>query len=314
MEKTQLEMIHACLSEQRRVFRYVPDSYAIQLLQDYIGDGMAIARLRQSPYARLLSKPIVRDALARAGKGVLEPWHLELARGEYTHCKPLHFMLTLGEWGTDKHQRRAWHQLTRTGYHLVLQLNFASDHVRYLRSLLNTPEVAPFSYRNHPVRRDGDYETLAWARIDLDFASDEALIEEIQSDWVRKSCEPYHDRIYGSEAMQAYREALRPYARVWSEAILAAAVRFIRHELGIGKVFYNSFETGNKLKGLERETDLPPRSLYTELPKKFCFEPTHKAPNFLQPVRFVNYLQRSGQGVWFKLPIQGDCHDEKSAA
>ncbi|MCB1639146.1 MAG: hypothetical protein KDI15_09885, partial [Thiothrix sp.] len=305
MEKTQLELIHECMEGPRRVYHYAPDSYAIQLLGDYIGTGMRVAVLRRSPYARLLDKPIVRDALALAGKGELEPWHLELARGEYTVRQPLHFVLTLGEWGTEDQEDRAWHQLTRTGYHLVLQLNFASDHIRSLRQLVHPENIAPFSCHLHPVRQEGDHETLAWARIDLDFTSNEALIEEVQSDWVREVREPFYDEIYGKDMMRTYRQALQPYARVWAEAVLAAALYFIRHELGIETVFYNSFETGNKLKGLAHETDLPPRSLYIELPKKFCFAPTRRAPTFLQPVRFVHYLQRSGQGLWFKLPTQG---------
>ena len=41
----------------------------------------------------------------------------------------------------------------------------------------------------HPVLAPGERpyfrETLAWARIDLDLVSSEALVEEIQSDWVR---------------------------------------------------------------------------------------------------------------------------------
>ncbi|HPQ96863.1 MAG: hypothetical protein KDI44_00820 [Thiothrix sp.] len=204
--------------------------------------------------------------------------------------------------------------MTRTGYHRVLQLNFASDHISFLRRLLDREHIAPFSDHIHPVRLEGNYETLAWARIDLDFASNEALIEEIQSDWVREARDPFNDVIYGEDVMRAYRQALRPYAQVWAEAVLAVAVRFIRHELGIVTVFYNSFETGNKLKGLAHKSELPPRSLYTELPKKFCFAPTRTAPAFLQPVRFVHYLQRNGQGLWFKLPTQGDCHGEKAAA
>ncbi len=61
MEKAQVELIHECLSGSRTVFRYASESCALQLLKDYIGNGMGIAALRRSPYAKLLSKPIVAE-------------------------------------------------------------------------------------------------------------------------------------------------------------------------------------------------------------------------------------------------------------
>ena len=89
MEKTQVELIRECLSSNRTVFRYAPDSYALQLLKDYIGNGMGIGALRRSPYAKLLTKPIVTEALALAGNGMLEPWHLEAVLAQYRDHKPL---------------------------------------------------------------------------------------------------------------------------------------------------------------------------------------------------------------------------------
>ena len=38
----------------------------------------------------------------------------------------------------------------------------------------------PFEWTSHPVH-EGRHRTLAWARIDLDWESGEALIEEIQN-------------------------------------------------------------------------------------------------------------------------------------
>ncbi|SEA42065.1 hypothetical protein SAMN05660964_01565 [Thiothrix caldifontis] len=316
MEKTQVELIRECLSGNRTVFRYAPESYALQLLKDYIGNGMGIAALRRSPYAKLLTKPIVTEALALAGKGQLEPWHLEAVIAQYRDHKPLNFILTLDEWGTDDKDDRHWKQTCRTGYDLVLQLNFANDHHQHLKTLVGEDDVAPFSYHGHPVRKDGTVETLAWARIDLDFVSNQALIEEIQSDWVKGVADSYKNYLYGEDKMQQYREALRPYAKVWDEAMLTAALCFIRRELGIRDVFYHSYDTGNRLKGIERYYHLgkPPRYLYTELPKKFCFVPTSEAPDFLKPVRYLHYLQRHGKAQWFKLPTQEQAHGKKAAA
>lgn len=316
MEKTQVDMIRECLGGKRTVFRYAPDSYALQLLRDYIGNGMGIAALRRSPYARLLTKPIVAEALALAGTGTLEPWHLEAVLAQYRDHKPLNFILTLDEWGSEDKDDRHWKQICRTGYELVLQLNFANDHQQHFKTLIKTDEVAPFSYHGHPVKQDGLLETLAWARIDLDFASNQALIEEIQSDWVKNVADNDHNWLYGESNMQQYREVLRPYARVWDEAILTAALCMIRRELGIRDVFYHSFDTGNRLKGIERyyHYGKPPRYLYTELPKKFCFVPTREAPDFLKPVRYLHYLQRHGKAQWFKLPTQETPHGKQAAA
>ncbi|MEB4593540.1 hypothetical protein VSS37_21360 [Candidatus Thiothrix sp. Deng01] len=316
MEKTQVDMIRECLGGKRKVFRYAPDSYALQLLKDYIGDGMGVGALRRSPYAKLLNKPIVMEALALAGNGQLETWHLEAVLAKYREHTPLNFILTLDEWGTDDKTDRHWKQTVRTGYELVLQLNFASDHQKHFKELINTEHIAPFSYHGHPVRQDGKLETLAWARIDLDFATNQALIEELQSDWVKNAADREQDWNYGAENMRQYREVLRPYAKVWDEAILTAVLCLIRRDLGIREVFYHSYDTGNRLKGIERyyHYGKPPRYLYTELPKKFCFAKTSEAPDFLKQVRYVHYLQRHGKAQWFKLPTQETSNGKKAAA
>jgi hypothetical protein len=67
--------------------------------------------------------------------------------------------------------------------------------------------------------------------------------------------------------------------RQWAEAMLAATIWFLREELGIKTIFYHTFDSGCRLKGIE--DTLPPRSLYTVLPKKFCFEETDRLPGFL---------------------------------
>ncbi len=317
MEKIKVDMIRKKLGGKRMVFQYAPDSYAIQLLKDYIGgDGMGVGALRRSPYAKLLNKPIVAEALALAGNGVLELWHLEAVLAKYREHTPLNFVLTLDEWGSNDKEDRHWKQTVRPGYELVLQLNFASDHYRHFKELVKTDDVAPFSYHGHPVKQDGERETLAWARIDLDFLTSQALVEEIQSDWVKNAANQEMDDMFGgTDNMQQYRNVLRPYAKVWDEAMLTAALCFIRRELGIREVFYHSYDTGNQLKGIERyyEHGKPPRYLYTELPKKFCFAKTSEAPDFLKQVRYVHYLQQHGKAQWFKLPTKEKPHGKKAA-
>lgn len=299
MEYAQVEEILACLKGGRTLFHYARDGYALQLLRDHIGKGMAIAELRQSPYAKLLNKPLVRLALAAAGGGKLKPDHLDWVAWEQ---EPLHFVLTLDRWGDNRNGQREWHQLSRTGHHLVLQLNFANDHQQQYSRWVKATDHAEFSFWGHPVVKSGKHETLAWARIDLDFAANQALIEEIQSDWVRQVKRSYNEALY--EQLAVYREqVLKPYAKVWDEAVLTAAIHLIRHDLGINEVFYNSFETGNAMKGIRRYS-LPPRSLYTDLPKRFAFTPTSEAPEFLRDLRHTCRVQRKlkGGAYWFKLP------------
>lgn len=310
MDFVQVEEILACLKGERTLFRYQRDSYALELLRDYIGTGMSIAELRQSPYAKLLHKTLVKQGLALTGKGQLKPAHLDWVAG---HQPALNFVLTLGSWGTERNSQRQYKQLSRTGYHLVLQLNFANDHQQQYSHWIKEASPAEFSSWNHPVVKSGRYETLAWVRIDLDFAANQALIEEVQSDWVRQVHSDWRQRSH--PRLHEYREhVLKPYAQIWEEAALAAAIRLIRHDLGISEIFYNSFETGNLMKGIR--DNQPPRSLYSDLPQRFAFKLTHEAPQFLQALRQTAKAQRAQKGAasWYKLPFKEFNYVEEKAA
>lgn len=310
MDFVQLEEILACLQGERTLFRYQRDTYALALIRDYIGTGMSIAELRQSPYAQLLHKTLVKQALAMAGKGWLKPIHLDWVAAQQS---ALNFVLTLASWGTERNSERQYKQLSRTGYHLVLQLNFANDHQQQYSRWLKEVSPAEFSSWAHPVVKNGRHETLAWVRIDLDFAANQALIEEIQSDWVRQVKSEWRQQYYPQ--LSEYREqVLKPYAQIWDEAALAAAIRLIRHDLGIREIFYNSFETGNLMKGIRNNQ--PPRSLYSELPQKFAFKLTNEVPQFLQDLRQTAKAQRAqaAGARWYKLPTQELIYVEEKAA
>jgi hypothetical protein len=321
MEKQVLDEILEIMTGERTLFHYVRDGYALALLQDYIGDSMSINELRQSPYAHLLSKPAVKKVMAKAAKGVLTAEQLEWAKWE-SDQPPLNFVLTLGQWGEGGYADRVWDQMSRAGHHLVLQLNFANDHQQKYKQLIKPYDYAAFSSWSHPVLTDGSYETLAWARIDLDLEADVALIEEIQSDWVRQAKDEWHDEFSDFEEadFDTYLgKVLAPYAKVWDEAVLTAAIQLIRRELGISTVFYNTFETGNHLKGIQY--DFPPRSLYTKLPRRFGFQETQEMPVFLQNERHIKKMvkqldtrpkKKGGKKVkqdeleklaWFRLPV-----------
>lgn len=263
-----MEEVITCLAGERTLFGYFPGRYALMLLADVVADGTPIRELRRGGLAPLLEKPAVRRVLDACGDGVLKREALIVAWPDDARW----FLLGLEVWGSRRD--RIWHQTSRPGHNLVLQLNFnTGDMARFERL---GPEAEAYSHSGHPVCQPSSRRfraTLAWARLDVDFDTDEALIEEIQSDWVRYAA--WYGRHH--EGLAAF---AAPYARLWSEAMLAAAIWFLRRELGINGVFYHDYETGCALKGLHRWR--PPRSLYTELPRRFCMQRTADAPRFLE--------------------------------
>lgn len=293
MDKHVLEEIIACLPGERTLFRYFKDRYALMLLDNYVGEGKSVADIRQSEFAHLLNKPVVKALLAWAGNGYLTRnliksfWLDEL----YT------FVLTVGQWdGLNPY----YDQTSRKGHNLVLQLNFSNQHDGLYRKLVKPEFEQMLNHAGHPIldwsERPYRRETLAWARIDLDFSTNQALIEEVQSDWVRKAKQLYYTaeigRLKGNQflewygikgkvdsVLEYYRNVLSPYQKFWSEAILAAAIEFIRTELGIGEIYFHSTYTGCMVKSIDY--DYPPRSLYSKLPERFCFRKTDEAPKFL---------------------------------
>ena len=91
----------------------------------------------------------------------------------------------------------------------------------------------------------------------------------------------YHEHVRKVDLRRYFVEAMRPHRAIWEEATLTAALVFLREELGIGRIFYNTWETGCRFKGISLNYG-PPRSLYTDLPRRFCFEETSEPPVILQ--------------------------------
>jgi hypothetical protein len=100
----------------------------------------------------------------------------------------------------------------------------------------------------------GWYLKLKQADIDMDFQTDEGLIEEVQSDWIKLA-------IIGKAAMEAMgngrngmdwegrwiveniegdskdlikyvTDILNPHAKIWDEAMLAASIWLLKEEIG----------------------------------------------------------------------------------
>lgn len=279
MDSDTVILIKSALPQGRTVYYSFPDRHAFLLLENVIGEnGVSIADLKKSKLAPLLNKKPVKDILATLGSGKIYKEDLK----KWWPDKPEAFRLTLGTWpNLDDKPDLSWDQITRSGYNIVLQLNFSSAHKRRLKELV--PDWnRPLRWSRHPTSRGYDELTLAWSRIDLDFDRGEALIEEIQSDWIRDA--KYMSTYWNSEHKEAWAKycenVLKPETKKWSETMLTAALWFIFNELGLKRVFYHTFDTGSKMKNIDSRH--PPKSLYTDLPDKFCFELTHNGPGFIR--------------------------------
>ncbi|MCH9674431.1 MAG: hypothetical protein K0U93_23535 [Gammaproteobacteria bacterium] len=303
MDTKLLDEVLECLSKERTRFPYFKDRYAFLLLADCAQEGAAVSDLKRSRFAGLLNKPSVKAHLATCGGGSVAKSDLTYAWQEPS----VTFLLTAGQWiGEDISQ---WSQVSRPGANLVLRLHCPASVDRLLWKQLAPEDDAFFGAWCHPILGRGERryyrETLAWSRIDFDFHSGEALIEELQTDWVREvgdfarhvaratsreTFEYYGVRINVGRAKR-YLNALAPYAALWEEAMLMATIQFIRDELGLDHIYMHDWESGNRLKRITHS--YPPRRLYTSLPKRFCFDKTAQSPDFLlSDRRFVRHVKK----------------------
>lgn len=302
MKLELIKEIIDCLPQGRTLFPYFDGRYACLLLQWLCRNEQAVSELKKGRYAALLQKPAIKSVLAQHGQGVI-------ASEAFASVWPEtydDFLLTLGCWGGEELR---WQQTSRSGYNLVLQVNL---HEGYRQRFEN---VVPEEYRwffnsyGHPVREPSDSsfyrQTLGWIRLDIDFDTVEVLVEEVQSDWLRDLArfekfsphlQHYPDTI---EFVQFIRKRLY---KIWDEAALSAALWFSVEELGIRKVWYHTFSTGNCVKRIVSSP--PPKSIYTTLPRRFCFEETKHAPEFLQRERsYRRRVKTLDAPTWFLLEL-----------
>ncbi|RMF04774.1 MAG: hypothetical protein D6773_06015, partial [Alphaproteobacteria bacterium] len=172
--------------------------------------------------------------------------------------------------------------------------------------------------------------------------SGEALVEEVQTDWLRYAYDAklHADRLimerlttrmreaegattadegnaqaavqglrYGGAeidpvAMREYfDEVLHTHIPIWDEALLTAVIDFVVRELGLRTIYYHDFDCGCRLKNISRR--LPPRHLYSRLPARFCFRRTDTPPAFLEdsPTRTFRTLKRAGGLRFWRLSL-----------
>lgn len=310
MDRRTADDILACLPRDRTLFYYYRDRYSIGLLRQLSRTPTTLAALKQTPFAALTHKPRIKALLATLGKRPLQETHFALH--DYDP-EQMHFVLTLGSWGSDHVRDWRYQQTSRRGYNLVLQLNFCNHHqLRYQRL---RAKAGTFGYVGHPT--SSQRNTLAWARIDLDWDSGTALIEEIQSDWIRKAlhlsgmAERRLARLQNAQQSTLFyglgctlkttldycRYIHQRYQPIWAEAMLWATLDFLRNELGLRRIYYHTAESGRLLKRIEG--NLPPLSLYSDLPRKFCFDEATEAPAFIASDRHASRILRQHENLAF---------------
>jgi len=286
----------ACLRGERTLYHYYPDRYAFMLLGWAAGEGARLDALRSSAYAPLLQKPAVKNLLSGCGAAVVDHQRFD----SFWPADTKRFLLGLDHWHGFQTSRSG-----AVGHNLVLQINFTKEHMRLLEQRFGCTDL--FNSPAHPVQQatgERRRETLAWARIDLDLRRDEALIEEVQSDWVstldwalRHGWRCAGEDISAAQ-LKRYKELeLSWVGRQWADAMLAATLDFLRNELGITKIFFHTFEGGNLTKKMGNW--LPPRSLYSTLPKRFCMQRTKEGPRFLRDDRRLRRLFRARKNIEF---------------
>lgn len=306
-------------------YPYFRGREAAWLLRQRLDRPSRIAQLRRGPLGPLIDRPGVRETVRACGDGRLDGARLqpladpletfeaawtpdggaaaEAAFGALCDSDILPFIVTFDAWEIDEFGWH-WSQTSRRGTNLVVQLNFPEDYTDRFMRLFGGESRRWLEYWSHPVRRDGPI-TLGWARLDMDPESDEVLIEEIQSDWIRtmkrhaKPLVQAAGKAKKTEARQLLDETQERYAKVWAEATLLAAMAVARRFLGVRRVWLHQPHTGAKLKHI-RDTP-PPRSLYSDLPRRFCFQPTDRAPEILYRARsqVVSRLRRAPRPVFW---------------
>jgi len=298
MDTQLLNETLACLPKGKTHYRYFKGAYASRLLSILLPEQMNLHNIKQTRFKKLLDHPTVKPVVANCGNGVLKRTMLTDIWQEPSQP----FLLTVSRWGGKRD--RSWFQTSRHGENLVLQLNMPVEHQRQFKE--NISENGSLNgYSSHPVQSPDAKnfrETLAWSRIDIDFETNEALIEEVQSDgaryviwWEKRykrcNCKKCQQRLKYIDWMQRYRE-------IWAEALLFATIEFIQQELGVERIFMHTARSGWQVKNMDRDWHAP-RSLYSDLPKKFAFKQTWAAPEFLLATKCYQRLIRKQPDIDF---------------
>lgn len=318
----EVHEIKECVNLSHNPFYYYKDKYAVQLLKYAIDTSQKVHEVKKSKWGFLLNKSPLKTILSNL-KGS------ELTKAELTSYWPesyQQFNLAFDHWGEfTKHRHATWRQTSRPGYNLVLQLNFSYKEINKCKEYI-TPNKTyddwnPFNCYGHPTMM----YTMAWARLDLNFKTGELLIEEIQNDYLREVINNFKrlqklevkkekDQLKNHwifrcgggdyEGYKKYYDSLKPFFKLWDEAMLSAVLWFAKEELGIDKVYYHTFDSCKIMKRFKEGYSLPPQSLYTKLPKRFGFEVTEEGPQFLKDEKYLKRMfKKNSKLKWFVMQL-----------
>lgn len=315
MKLKEVEEVIACLGNERRVDYYFKNRYCLELIEYEMKrrgtDSLRVSELNKGNLAALRQKPVIAEVIKACHGNNIGLYDLQKAWPKQLLCYPV----TLAQWGCGD---RYSDQTSRKQHNLVLQINFDGGHIAEYEKLIKPESKSgPFEYWGHPVSQTRQ-KTIGWIRMDISFDTNEVLIEEIQNDWLRRSERALQNaksvlsggssnftgklirnsRTNFNDLTYYVDTLLKPYRELWPELAMDCAVRFIRDELGINRIFYHTLDTGIKLKGIWGK---PPRSLYTTLPKKFGFALTEHAPEMLVQHTFARRcIKAINEPRWFK--------------
>ncbi|MEM9138514.1 MAG: hypothetical protein AAGB15_01665 [Pseudomonadota bacterium] len=310
------------------------DRDAAWLLYQRMGGTQRIGDLGRGPLAPYMKRPAIRAVTARCGDGRLSPDDLlpladplaafepdapfaatapaEAACTAMMEADMRWFTVSFATW--PQHQSSDWRdlQISRQGCNLVLQVNFPDAHQQRFFRIFNQEARHAIEYAGHPIRRDGPI-TMAWARLDFERDGEDVLIEELQSDWLRVlrngkgAVQGLVDKKSRALAKRYVEETLALYSD-WARVTLLAALAFSVAELGMRRIWLHQPGPGARLKHIRDE--LPPRSLYTDLPRRFGFRPTDRAPAFLYDARHhvLGRLRRRGIPLFWRLDLEDTAH------
>jgi len=316
MDNREITWLRAYLGKDAEPCYYFKDRYALLLLSHLIDGEITIGELKKTKWGYLLNKPVLKQITSNLSgnkistNDLLSYWSREF----YV------FKRQFGVWGAwNKNRKNSYYQTSRPGLNLVLQLNFSHQHDVPFYKYLGKYAADFFKIYSHPIANSG-LNTLGWARLDVDLEHGELLIEEIQNDWLREAKE-YFEQLKNRENSNTdtlyflgdgkrpvdferyYKQVLLPYFQIWDEALLTAVIEFASNDLGISRLFYHTFETGNQIKGIGWRK--PPRSLYTKLPKRFGFELTDIAPKALRENRYLKrFFHKVKDAKWYQLDLE----------
>jgi len=108
---------------------------------------------------------------------------------------------------------------------------------------------------------------------------------------------------YALARLRGYaRDVLGPYEGIWQEAMLAAAIGFVREEIGLGTIDFHTWETGVASKRMQDWP--PPRSTYSRLPRRFCFVECDEPPRFLaRSCAYRRRLRELAHSTWYRMEL-----------